>query len=117
MRAVVIPRHGPADVLEVQERPDPVCGPGEVRVEVRAAGLNFAEVMARQGLYPDAPETPCVVGYEFAGVIAEVGEGVTDRAVGDRVIGGSEFGGHAEQVVTRDEDTIPLPDGFSFEEG
>jgi NADPH:quinone reductase-like Zn-dependent oxidoreductase len=117
MRAVVITRAGAPDVLEVQERPDPVCGPGQVRVEVRAAGLNFAEVMARQGMYPDAPKTPCVVGYEFAGVIAEVGEGVTDRAVGDRVMGGAEFGCHAEQVVTRSDDTIPLPEGMSFEEG
>jgi NADPH:quinone reductase-like Zn-dependent oxidoreductase len=117
MRAVVITRHGAPDVLEVQERPDPVVGPGQVRVEVRAAGLNFAEVMARQGLYPDAPKTPCVVGYEVAGVVAEVGEGVTDRAVGDRVMAGCEFGGHAEQVVTRADDTIPLPDALSFEEG
>lgn len=117
MRAVVITRHGAPDVLEVQERPDPVCGPEQVRVDVHAAGLNFAEIMARQGLYPDAPKPPCVVGYEFAGVIAEVGEGVADRAVGDRVIGGSEFGGHAEQVVTRAQETIPLPDGMSFEEG
>jgi NADPH:quinone reductase-like Zn-dependent oxidoreductase len=117
MRAVVITRAGAPDVLEVQQRPDPVCGPGQVRVEVKAAGLNFAEVMARQGLYPDAPKTPCVVGYEFAGVIAEAGEGVTDRAVGDRVMGGAEFGCHAEQVVTRPDDTIPLPEGMSFEEG
>ena len=117
MRAIVITRHGSPDVLDVQERPDPVCGPGQVRVEVKASGLNFAEVMARQGLYPDAPKPPCVVGYEFAGVIAEVGEGVTDRAVGDRVFGGSEFGAHAEQVVTRDQETVPLPDHMSFEEG
>ncbi|MFL5845544.1 MAG: medium chain dehydrogenase/reductase family protein [Solirubrobacteraceae bacterium] len=117
MRAVVITRAGTPDVLEVQERPDPVAGPGQVRIDVRAAGLNFAEVMARQGLYPDAPKTPCVVGYEVAGVIAELGEGVTNRAVGDRVIAGCEFGGHAEQVVTRVEDTIPLPDAMSFEQG
>jgi NADPH:quinone reductase-like Zn-dependent oxidoreductase len=117
MRAVVITRHGAPDVLEVQERPDPVPGPGQVRVEVRAAGLNFAEVMARQGLYPDAPKPPCVVGYEVAGVIAEVGEGVTGRAVGDRVIAGCEFGGHAEQIVTREQDTIPLPGALSFEQG
>src|SRR6476661_4921100 len=99
MRAVVITRHGKPDVLEGQERPDPVPGPGQVRVAVRAAGLNFAEVMARQGLYPDAPAPPCVVGYEVAGTVAEVGDGVTGVAVGARVMAGTEFGGHAEQVV------------------
>lgn len=117
MRAVVITRHGPPGVLEVQERPDPVCGPGQVRVEVRAAGLNFAEVMARQGLYPDAPKPPCVVGYEVAGVVAEVGDGVTDTSVGDRVVAGCEFGGHAEQVVTRPSELVPLPEGMGFAEG
>ncbi|MCW2990295.1 MAG: zinc-binding dehydrogenase [Solirubrobacterales bacterium] len=117
MRAVVITRHGAPDVLEVQERPDPVVGPGQVRVEVRAAGLNFAEVMARQGLYADAPKPPCVVGYEVAGTIAELGAGVTGVSVGDRVMAGTEFGGHAEQVVVGEAETIPLPDALSFEQG
>ena len=117
MRAVVITRHGPPGVLAVQERPEPVCGPGQLRVEARAAGLNFAEVMARQGLYPDAPKPPCVVGYEVAGVVAEVGEGAAGVAVGDRVIAGCEFGAHAEQIVCRPQDTVPLPDALSFEQG
>src|SRR5919199_1002130 len=99
MRAVVITKHGGPEVLEVQERPDPVCGPGQVRIEVRAAGLNFAEVMARIGLYQAAPKPPCVVGYEVAGTVAEVGDGVDGVAVGDRVMAGTRFGGHAEQVV------------------
>ena len=117
MRAVVITKHGPPEVLQVQERPDPACGPSQVRVQVGAAGLNFAEVMARQGLYPDAPKPPCVVGYEVAGTVAEVGDGVTDVAVGDRVIAGTEFGGHAEQVVVGSGEIIPLPDALSFEQG
>ena len=117
MRAVVITKHGPPEVLQVQERPDPVLGAGQVRVTVAAAGLNFAEVMARQGLYPDAPKPPCVVGYEVAGTIAELGEGVTGVAVGDRVIAGTEFGGHAEQVVVGEGEIIPLPDNLSFEQG
>ena len=117
MRAVVITKHGGPEVLAVQERPDPVVGPGQVRVEVGAAGLNFAEVMARQGLYPDAPKPPCVVGYEVAGSVAEVGEGVTSVSVGDRVIAGTEFGGHAEQVVVGEGEIIPLPDRLSFEQG
>lgn len=117
MRAVVITRHGAPDVLEVQERPDPSPAPGQVRIAVGAAGLNFAEVMARQGLYPDAPKPPTVVGYEVAGAVAEVGEGVTSHVVGDRVFAGTEFGGHAEQVVIDAADAVSLPDELSFEQG
>lgn len=117
MRAVVITKHGDFDVLKVQERPDPVCGPGQVRVDVAAAGLNFAEVMARMGLYPDAPKPPCVVGYEVAGTVAEVGDGVEGVTVGQRVMAGTHFGGHAEQVVVTAEDVVPLADELSFEEG
>src|SRR4051812_4730993 len=117
MRAVVITKFGPPEVLQVQERPDPALGSGQVRVDVAAAGLNFAEVMARQGLYPDAPKPPCVVGYEVAGTVAEVGGGVTNVAVGDRVIAGTEFGGHASQVVVGVDEVIALPDRLSFEQG
>ncbi len=76
MQAVVITKHGGPGVLQVQEQPDPALGPGQVRIDVAAAGINFADVMARMGLYPDAPKTPCVVGYEVAGTILELGEGV-----------------------------------------
>ena len=69
MRAVWITKAGGPEVLAVRESADPQPGRGEVRIAVRAAGLNFAEVMARQGLYPDAPKPPCVVGYEVAGVV------------------------------------------------
>ena len=88
MRAVVITRHGPPEVLQVQERPDPPVGPGEVRIAVKAAGINFADTLARIGLYPDAPKLPCVVGYEVAGEIESVGEDVDSHKVGDRVIAG-----------------------------
>jgi len=77
MRVIVITRHGGPEVLQVQERPSPRCGPGQVRIQVAAAGVNFADTLARVGLYPDSPDVPCVVGYEVAGTIAEVGEGVT----------------------------------------
>lgn len=117
MRAVVITRAGPPEVLQVQERPDPVCGPGQVRIEVRAVGVNFADVMARVGLYADAPKLPAVVGYEAAGVVAEAGAGVEGLAVGDRVMAGTKFGGYASQVVVPASDVVALPDGLSFEEG
>ena len=69
MRQVWITRHGPPDVLQVKEAPDPTPKPGEVRVRVAAAGVNFADTSARIGLYPDAPPPPCVVGYEVSGTI------------------------------------------------
>ena len=79
MKAVWIPKFGKSGVLEVREANDPSPGPGEVRIRVRASGINFADVMARQGLYQDAPPPPMVVGYEVSGVIDAVGEGVADR--------------------------------------
>jgi NADPH:quinone reductase-like Zn-dependent oxidoreductase len=117
MRAVVITRHGDPSVLEVQERPDPRPAAGQVRVAVRAAGVNFADTLARVGLYEDAPDPPCVVGYEVAGEIAEVGDGVDPGRVGERVMAGTRFGGYAEQVVVGADDAIALPDALSFEQG
>lgn len=117
MRAVVLTGTGGPEVLQVQERPDPLPGPGEVRVAVRAAGINFADTMARVGLYPDAPKTPCVLGYEFAGEVESVGEGVEDRRPGERVMGGTRFGGQAELVSVPADQVLPLPDRLSFEQG
>jgi NADPH:quinone reductase-like Zn-dependent oxidoreductase len=117
MKAVVLTGTGGYDVLQVQERPDPSVGPGEVRIAVKAAGINFADTMARVGLYPDAPKTPCVLGYEVAGEVESVGEGVTERQVGERVIAGTRFGGQAELVTAPAEQALPLPDALSFEQG
>jgi NADPH:quinone reductase-like Zn-dependent oxidoreductase len=117
MRALVITEHGGPEVLKIEERPDPQPGPGEVRVKVRAAGINFADLLARMGLYEDAPKPPCVVGYEFAGDVDEVGEGVTEYTPGQRVLGGCRFGGYAELVVTGASELLPLPDDWSYEEG
>ena len=117
MQAVVITKHGGPDVLQVQELPDPELGPGEVRIAVAAAGVNFADVMARMGLYQDAPKTPCVIGYEVAGTILELGEGVTGLSHGQRVIAGTKFGGYASQVVVPASDVVALPDGLTFEQG
>jgi NADPH:quinone reductase-like Zn-dependent oxidoreductase len=117
MRAVVIPRHGSPDVLEVQQRRDPPVGPGQVRIAVRAAGINFADLLARSGVYPGAPSPPCVVGYEVAGEVESVGEGVDSVKDGDRVMAGTRFGGHAELVTVPTEQVIPLPKKMSFEEG
>jgi synaptic vesicle membrane protein VAT-1 len=117
MRAVVLTGTGGPEVLQVQERPDPSVGPGEVRIAVRAAGINFADTLARVGLYPDAPKTPCVLGYEVAGEIESVGEGVSAHAVGDRVVAGTRFGGQAELVTVPAEQALALPERLSFEQG
>jgi NADPH:quinone reductase-like Zn-dependent oxidoreductase len=117
MRAVVLTRTGGPEVLQVQERPDPVPGAGELRIAVRAAGINFAELMARVGLYPDAPKAPCVLGYEVAGEVECLGEGVSGFAVGDRVVAGTRFGGQAELVCVAEQNALPLPNRLSFEHG
>jgi NADPH:quinone reductase-like Zn-dependent oxidoreductase len=118
VRAVVITRHGPPEALQVQERPEPQPAPGEVVINVRAAGINFADLMARLGLYPDAPKPPCVIGYEVAGEVAALGAGVdTGLQIGQRVVGPTRFGGYAEQVSAVADGVVPLPEGMSFEEG
>jgi synaptic vesicle membrane protein VAT-1 len=117
MRAVVLTGHGGPEVLQVQERPDPPLTPGEVRIAVKAAGINFADTMARVGLYPDAPKPPCVLGYEVSGDVESVGDGVEGLSPGDRVIAGSRFGGQASMVSVPAEQAFPLPDGWSYEQG
>jgi NADPH:quinone reductase-like Zn-dependent oxidoreductase len=117
MKAVVLTGHGGPEVLRVEERPDPPVGPGEVRIAVKAAGINFADTMARVGLYPDAPKPPCVLGYEVAGEVESVGEGVDSVKEGDRVVAGVRFGGQAEMVSVPAEQVLPLPDRLSFEQG
>jgi NADPH:quinone reductase-like Zn-dependent oxidoreductase len=114
VRALVITEHGPPEVLRVQERPDPEPGRDEVRVRVRAAGVNFADLLARVGLYPEAPKPPCVVGYEFAGEVETPGGAF--RA-GQRVLGGCRFGGYAELVATPASNLVALPDDWTFAEG
>jgi NADPH:quinone reductase-like Zn-dependent oxidoreductase len=116
MRQVVITKAGPPEVLKVQESPDPVPGPGQVRIRVKAAGINFADLMARLGLYPDAPKIPCVVGYEVSGVVDQVGPETIGFAVGDRVFGMPHFGGYSDVVVVPAAQAIKMPAAMSFEE-
>jgi NADPH:quinone reductase-like Zn-dependent oxidoreductase len=108
MRQAVIPRHGPPEVFELRESPDPLPAAGEVRIRVRAAGINFADVLARLGLYPDAPPPPCVVGYEVAGRIDAVGSAVTGFHPGDRVVALTRFGGYSDVVA------VPIGQVFRF---
>ncbi|MDX6403784.1 MAG: synaptic vesicle rane protein [Blastocatellia bacterium] len=117
MRAIVTTRNGNVDVLKVETRPDPVPGLGEIQVRVKAAGLNFADILARQGLYPDAPPKPCVLGYEVAGTVEAVGEGVPPSSIGKPVIALTRFGGQAELVVVPVGQVFEKPQQLSFEQG
>ena len=113
MRQISFSRYGPPEVFAVLETPTPVPGPGEVRVAVRAAGVNFADVLARVGLYPDAPKLPLVVGYEVAGRVDAVGSGVTRFAKDDRVVALTRFGGYATDVVVNEAYVFPFHSDLS----
>ncbi|HKC60313.1 MAG TPA: zinc-binding dehydrogenase [Myxococcales bacterium] len=112
MRQVWITRKGGPEVLEMREAPDLQPGPDEVRIRVRAAGVNFADLMARRGLYPDAPKLPFVPGYEVAG---DVDAGPSDR-VGKRVLGFTRFGGYSDVVVVPAKRAVEIPPRMSYAE-
>jgi NADPH:quinone reductase-like Zn-dependent oxidoreductase len=116
MRQVVTTRNGNVEVLEVQNAPDPKPARGEVVIAVRAAGLNFADILARQGLYPDGPKKPCVMGYEVAGVVEEIGEGVDSALVGKPVVAMTRFRGQAEKVAVGAHQIFEKPEALSFEQ-
>lgn len=116
MKKIVINKAGGPDVLSVQEVADLHPAAGEVRIAVKAAGLNFADIMARQGLYPDAPKFPCTVGYEVAGVIDDIGDNVDKQWLGKEVIALTRFGGQAEQVVVPLHQLFDKPQSLSFEQ-
>lgn len=115
MRQVWITRAGPPEVLQVREAPDPEPSTGQVRVRVRAAGINFADLLARVGLYPDAPKPPCVVGYEVSGVVDAVGAGATGIAEGDRVFAMPKFGGYTDVLVVAASQVFRMPQQMTFE--
>jgi NADPH:quinone reductase-like Zn-dependent oxidoreductase len=117
MRQLVISRHGPPSVLTVREVPDPPDTAGTIRIRVAAAGVNFSDLLARQGLYPDAPKPPCVMGYEVAGTVDAVGRDVAGFEVGARVIALTQFGGQSELAVVAPRQAFPLPAGWSFAQG
>lgn len=120
VKQIWITRPGGPDVLRVREGEDPCPGPGQVLVDVRAVGVNFADVVARLGQYRDAPPLPLVPGYEVSGTVAATGKGVAEApgtTVGDRVLAATRFGGYATRVVVPAAQVWPLPEELSFEEG
>ena len=115
MKALICREYGPPENLSVQDMPDLQPGPGEVVVRVRAAGGTFPDALIVQKLYPLKPTPPFSPGGETAGEVLAVGEGVKRVKVGDRVIALTIWGGFAEQVLAKQEQVIPIPDGLSFE--
>ena len=114
MRQVCISQYGPPAVLHLQHVPQPDVMAGEVSIAVQAIGVNFADVLARQGLYPDCPKPPVVVGYEVAGVIQAVGAGITDLYPGQPVLALTRFGGYADMVVVPASQVFLLPPEMSL---
>ncbi|HKJ58407.1 MAG TPA: NADPH:quinone oxidoreductase family protein [Halobacteriales archaeon] len=98
MRAIEVPEHGSADSMRLVDHDVPEPGPGQVRIRAEAIGVNFADIMQRRGTYPGGPEPPYVPGFEAAGVVDAVGEGV-DFAEGDRVVGYPDGGAYREYAL------------------
>ncbi|HBI67831.1 NADPH:quinone oxidoreductase family protein [Massilia sp. IC2-278] len=115
MKAIVCKDWGPPDSLELQDLPDLVPQAGEVVVEVRAAGVNFPDVLTVQGKYQYRPELPFTPGNEFAGTVRAVGEGVSHFKAGDRVIGFARSGAFAEQVRAPADVLMPMPPDMDFD--
>ncbi len=111
MRAVVVAEHGGPEVLRMAERPDPVPGPGELLVDVAAAGVNFADIYARQGLPPYGTPVPYVPGSEGAGTVAAAGPGADGFATGDQVAWTGVPGSYAERVLIPADRAVPVPAG------
>ena len=119
MKAIQVTRSGGPEVLQLIDPPTPTAGPGQILIEVKAAGINFADIVAREGHYPPAPQPPFVPGYEAAGIVSAVGDGVTNWSVGDRVLSltsGDCTNGYAEYAVVDAAGAAPIPESVGFAE-
>ena len=114
MKAITLPEFGDEDVMTLADVPDPSPGAGEVVVEVAAAGVNRADLMQRQGVYPPPPGESEIVGLEVSGRIAELGDGVHGWQVGDEVCALLAGGGYAERVIVPAGQLLSVPDGVSL---
>ncbi len=114
MKAVVCTAFGPIDNLVVEDRPDPLAGPGEVVIDIKAAGVNFPDGLMVRGEYQFKPPPPFTPGNEVAGIISMVGAGVTSLAVGDRVVSLCGMGGFAEKVAVSADRALKIPAAMDF---
>ena len=115
MKAFLCKEFGPVDTHQVEEIEDPIAGPGQVVVDIKATGISFPDVLIVQGLYQFKPPFPFSPGSEISGVISSVGEGVTLHKEGDRVMGSIGSGGLREKGVYSEQQLMPLPDSMDFQ--
>jgi len=116
MRKVVYSKAGGVDAIQIVECPDPVPESGEICVRIHKAGVNFAELMMRQGIYGSNPDFPFTPGYEAAGEVIGIGDGVKSHNVGDRVLAMTGFGGYSEKVCLDARRVVPIPESVSFDQ-
>ena len=116
MKAILSTRVGGPETLELQELPEPVAGPGELLIRVRACAINYPDVLIIQDKYQFRPERPFAPGGEVAGVVEAVGPGITQFKPGDRIIGSSISGGMAEKLVLEADRCIAMPAAMPFDE-
>ncbi len=117
MRQIWIPKAGSPEVLQVREAPDPEPKAGELRIRVEAAGVNFADILGRLGIYPDLPRMPVVVGYEVAGRVDRVGKDVDPDWEGRDVLALTRFGGYSDVLCAHPRQVVIRPDGMTAEIG
>lgn len=115
--AMEISKSGDCDVFRRVEVTPGTPGPDEIAIEVKACGVNFADVLMRMGMYPEAPKLPFVPGYEVAGIVRVVGSNVKELKVGDRAMSAAHFGGYTSFAIVEADKALPIPDHMSFEEG
>jgi NADPH:quinone reductase-like Zn-dependent oxidoreductase len=117
MKAVLVTKYGPPEVLKYDDVEDPQPTAGQVRVRVRAVGVNFADILARVGLYPDAPKPPFIPGLEVSGEVEELGGDIQGLNVGQSVMALTMSAAYAEKVCVPAVQVVPLPPGMDFEVG
>ncbi len=116
MKAVVLDKVGGVDVLTVRQVPTPEPGENDVLVQIKLAGVNYADLLARQGLYNWVNKPPYILGLESSGVVEAIGQNVRRFKVGDRVVVGSKNGNYAEWIVQPEDWLLPAPDTLDFAE-
>ena len=114
VQQVIITRHGGPEVLHVRETAEPQLKSGDVLIDVKYSGINFADLLMRMGLYPSAPKPPFTPGYEVSGVITKVGSTENDELLGKSVAALTKFGGYSSKVVVKKDRLIALPDGIDM---
>ncbi|HMU05075.1 MAG TPA: zinc-binding dehydrogenase [Saprospiraceae bacterium] len=115
MKAIYLQKYGSAqEAFVVKETKIPIPKEDEVLIKVKYSGLNFADVIARRGMYPDAPKNPALLGYDVSGEISAVGKKVTEFKIGQQVVAMTRFGGYAEYAVTNKNGVAVVPDGYDM---